>query len=132
MPKKIEEKKEKKEKKVKVDEFFHAVGRRKESTARIRLYPAGNGKVTVGTLTVKKGEVFINSRPAEEYFTGLASRKIYLEPFRTTNTVGRFAVTARVSGGGLNGQLGAFIHGVSRALLQIDKEKFRPILRKKG
>ncbi|MEK7119097.1 MAG: 30S ribosomal protein S9, partial [Patescibacteria group bacterium] len=59
-------------------------------------------------------------------------KKMYLEPFRTTNTVGRFAVSVQAAGGGLSGQLGAVIHGISRALEKVDKEKFRPILKKRG
>jgi len=57
---------------------------------------------------------------------------MYLEPFRTTNTLGRFVVSVRAEGGGLAGQLGATIHGISRALEKVDKEKFRPILKKRG
>ena len=57
---------------------------------------------------------------------------MYLEPFRTTNTMGRFATSIKVVGGGLSGQLGAVIHGISRALEKVDKEKFRPILKKRG
>ena len=60
------------------------------------------------------------------------AKKLYLEPFRTTNTIGRFAVSALIEGGGNRGQLGAFIHAVSRALEQVDKEKFHSILKKKG
>ena len=44
----------------------------------------------------------------------------------------RFAVSIKVKGGGLSGQLGAVIHGISRALEKVDKEKFRPILKKRG
>ncbi|MBI4990628.1 30S ribosomal protein S9 [Candidatus Gottesmanbacteria bacterium] len=112
--------------------FYQAVGRRKESTARVRLYVTGNGEVTIGNQTIKSGEMIINNRPIEQYFAGEMNKRIYMEPFRTTNTVGRFAVSAIISGGGLFGQLGAFIHGVSRSLEKADKEKFRLILKKKG
>ena len=57
---------------------------------------------------------------------------MYQEPFRTTNTLGRFAVSITTTGGGIFGQLGAAIHGLSRALEKVDKEKFRPILKKRG
>lgn len=113
-------------------EFYHAVGRRKEATARVKLFVVTNGKVVVKDRDLKKGETLINYKPIEQYFPGEVYAKLYLEPFRTTNTVGRFAVSAIISGGGPSGQLGAFIHGVSRALEKVDKDKFRSILKKKG
>ena len=113
-------------------QFYHAVGRRKESSARVRLYPQAGGKVMIHDKEVKTGEIIINDRPVEKYFTGLQQAKIYLEPFRTTNSVGRFAVTAKIIGGGHMGQLYAFVHAVSRALCKVDLEKNRPLLRKRG
>ena len=86
----------------------------------------------MGNQTYKKGQIIVNDRPIENYFPGEASKKNYFEPLRTTNTIGRFAITIKVSGGGLNGQLAAVIHGLSRALIQVDPEKFRSILKKKG
>ncbi len=116
------------EKKVRVS-YYEAVGRRKESTARARLYV---GATTVNNVEVGKGAMFVNGREVEKYFAGEVSKKMYLEPFRTTNTIGRFATTIQVAGGGLSGQLGAVIHALSRALVKVDQEKFRPILKKRG
>lgn len=76
--------------------------------------------------------MFVNGRPVEKYFPGEIMKKMYQEPFRTTNTLGRFIVTLKTAGGGLSGQLAATIHAVSRALEKVDKEKFRPILKKRG
>lgn len=104
--------------------YYEAVGRRKESTARVRFH--------VDNDDVSKGSIVVNGRAVEKYFPGEVSKKMYLEPFRTTNTIGRFAVTIKVEGGGLSGQLGAVIHGLSRALVKVDPEKFRPILKKRG
>lgn len=126
---KIQDKKKKKVEKQ--PSFYQAVGRRKEATARVRLY-VGDDEVILKDKVLKKGEMFINCRPIEEYFSGGVARKIYLEPFRTTNTLSRFVVSSKISGGGLSGQLGAFIHGVARALEKVDREKFRPTLKKKG
>lgn len=140
MPKKEKEAPKKEEKKNKVvqkkaeqpkQSFYEAVGRRKEATVRIRLFVTED-KVVLKDKEIKKGEIVINGRPIGQYFPGEVAKKYYLEPFRTTNTLGRFAVSAIVSGGGLVGQMGAFIHGLSRALEKVDKEKFRPILKKKG
>ncbi len=109
--------------------YYEAVGRRKESSARIRLHV---GSVVINGGEVTKGAILVNGREVEKYFSGEVSKKMYLEPFRTTNTIGRFATTIKVEGGGLAGQLGAVIHGLSRALVKVDPEKFRPILRKRG
>ena len=112
--------------------YYEAVGRRKESSARVRLYVVKETAVVIGGKEVEKGAMIVNGRPVEQYFPGEVLKKMYLEPFRTTNTVGRFAVSVQASGGGLSGQLGAVIHGISRALEKVDKEKFRPILKKRG
>lgn len=112
--------------------YYEAVGRRKNASARVRLYVVGEGTVTVGGIALSKGDMIVNGRPAEKYFPGEVMKKMYQEPFRTTNTLGRFAVSITTIGGGLSGQLGATIHGLSRALEKTDKEKFRPILKKRG
>jgi len=112
--------------------YYEAVGRRKESSARVRLYVVNDKSVTVSGVNVEKGGMIVNGRPVENYFPGEILKKMYQEPFRTTNTLARFAVTVKVAGGGLSGQLSAMIHGVSRALEKVDKEKFRPILKKRG
>lgn len=112
--------------------YYEAVGRRKESTARARLYIAKDGKVTAQGAEVAKGSVVVNGKPVETYFAGEVAKKIYLEPFRTTNTISRFATSITVTGGGLSGQLGAVVLAISRALAKADPEKFRAILRKRG
>lgn len=127
--KKVEASKKEEKKKL---SFYQAVGRRKEATARVRLYLVSDGEVKIKDKVIKKGDILVNFRPAEQYFSGEVAKKLYLEPFRTTNTLGRFAISAEISGGGLSGQLGAFIHSVARALEKVDKEQYRPILKKKG
>ncbi len=110
--------------------YYEAVGRRKTSSARVRLYVAES--VTLAGVAVAKGDMIVNGRPVENYFPGEVLKKMYQEPFRTTNTMGRFAVAVKAAGGGLSGQLAAVIHGISRALEIVDKDKFRPILKKRG
>jgi small subunit ribosomal protein S9 len=112
--------------------YYEAVGRRKNATARVRLYVVKDESVVINGTTVAKGDMIVNGRPAESYFPGEIDKKVYLEPFRTTNTIGRFAVSVHTAGGGLAGQLGATLQGISRALEKTDKEKFRPILKKRG
>lgn len=101
--------------------YYEAVGRRKTASARARLYVSAN-----------KGEFTVNGKPVEKFFPGEVYKKMYQEPFRTTNTMSRFAVSVTTTGGGLTGQLGATIHALSRALIKVDEEKFRPILKKRG
>lgn len=112
--------------------YYEAVGRRKTASARVRLYVVPETSVTVKGTAMEKGSMMVNGRPVEKFFPGEVFKKMYMEPFRTTNTLNRFAVSVTTVGGGLNGQLTATIHGISRALEKVDKEKFRPILKKRG
>ena len=98
--------------------YFYGTGRRKSSTARVRLYP-GTGSIT------------INGRDIDEYF-GLETLKLIVnQPFGVTNTIGKFDIVCNVRGGGISGQAGAIRHGVARALLASDEE-FRAALKKAG
>ena len=112
--------------------YYEAVGRRKVSSVRVRLYVVNEGSMTLNGIAMEKGSMYVNSRPIENYFPGEVMKKMYQEPFRTTNTLGRFIVTMKTSGGGISGQLSAALQGISRALEKVDKEKFRPILKKRG
>jgi len=80
---------------------------------------------------VKKGDLFVNGKKFSEYFKAKIAQLEIEEPFKITNTLGKFAITVRVTGGGQKGQLDAIIHGISRALSLIDL-KNRQILKKKG
>ncbi len=83
---------------------YTATGRRKQAVARVILTP-GNGKIT------------INKRPAEVYLPDAS----FAKPFDVTNLAGKFDVKANVKGGGVSGQIGAIVHGISRALSLIDE-----------
>lgn len=134
MPKKIiKENKGKDEKMVKKQNpsYYEAVGRRKVAVARVRLYVT-SGEVRFKDKVVKMGDMIVNMLPIAQYFPGEVFKKLYREPFQITSTEGRFAVSALITGGGLSGQLGAFRLGVARALEKLDKEKYRPILKKAG
>lgn len=99
--------------------FTQAVGRRKEAVARVRLFK-GAAPVTV------------NSMPAPQYFKGPILQKIYQRPFEITETLGKYTATVKIAGGGSSSQLGALVHGLSRALAVADREKFRSPLKKAG
>lgn len=98
--------------------YFYGTGRRKCAVARVRLYP-GTGIITV------------NDKPFERTYGAGAFRDTVVQPLVVTDTVGKFDVLAKVSGGGTSGQVGAIIHGISRALLKVD-ENLRTALRSQG
>lgn len=100
-------------------DYIYAVGRRRRASARVRLY-------------LKKGDIIVNDKPIEQYFPGLIAKKLYLEPFRACNFIDKCSATIKVIGSGQSGQLGAVIHGLARALVKVNPEKFRPILKKNG
>ncbi len=105
--------------KQKTPSYYLGIGRRKEAVARVKL-------------TLDKGPMLVNGMPIEKYFSGEIAKKLYLEPFRTTNTLNHFGVNIKVYGSGNKGQLGAVVHGISRALLVVDTPKYRSILKDKG
>ncbi len=113
-------------------DFTYAVGRRKSAVARVRLYKIIKAGLVWGKEKIEKGKVLVNKKPVGEYFSGEVMMAFYKEPFIATNTLDKYAVTIRVMGGGLKGQLDAALLGIARALSEIDREKFRPILKKKG
>jgi small subunit ribosomal protein S9 len=94
---------------------FLGTGRRKTSTARVRITP-GTGKITV------------NRRAFEVYFPLESQRMTVQQPFVATSTTGKFDVKINVQGGGPAGQAGAVRHGIARALLASDVA-LKPALR---
>ncbi len=124
MAKKTETKKPevKKVVEVKKDSFYQAVGRRKQSSARVRLTISAD----------KKSDFIVNGKPGNEYFRGAFYEEIYMEPFILTETVGRFLTTVKVAGGGASGQVQAVVHGIARSLEKIDKEKYHGVLKAAG
>jgi small subunit ribosomal protein S9 len=99
-------------------EKYHAVGRRKTSTARVILRP-GSGEWTV------------NGRSLQDYFPRILHRKRAEEAFKVTEYDGQFDVTVRVTGGGVTGQADAIRLALARAVLSKDEDT-RHVLRKHG
>ncbi len=100
------------------EQEYVATGRRKTSSARVRL-TAGNGSFT------------INGREVNEYCSTEQHRREVLSPLAEVDLVGKVDVVAKVSGGGVSGQAGAVRLGVSRALEKLDGE-LRVSLKKGG
>ncbi len=98
--------------------MFQGTGRRKESIARVRLVP-GTGNITV------------NGKTMDEYFGSEILKVIVNQPFAVTNTIGKYDVVVKVTGGGYTGQAGAVRHGIARALNEANSE-YRPILKANG
>lgn len=99
-------------------EVYAATGRRKLSVARVRLVP-GSGKITV------------NGREVLDYFKRETLKMIIEQPFKVTETLGKFDVYANINGGGLTGQAGALRLGISRALVEWNPDT-RPALKAAG
>ena len=100
-------------------EQTHALGRRKAAVARVYL-------------TAGKGNVVVNGRALENYFSLDSLRYIVNQPFAVTATEGQFDVKVTVVGGGIKGQAEAIRLGIARALCEINSEANRPALKAAG
>ncbi len=99
--------------------YIEAVGRRKTSSARVRLTPA-----TKTTFT-------INDKELKDYFPTTELSKIIRDVFEAAKPEKDFEVTIQVSGGGTHSQAEAVRHGIARALVALD-EAFRAVVKKEG
>lgn len=99
-------------------QYYEGVGRRKNSTARVRVVQ-GTGKITV------------NSKSSDEYFPRLGDMARIMAPLRASGYEGKLDVSVKVEGGGVTGQTGAVQQGLARALIAMNAE-LRPVLRAGG
>jgi small subunit ribosomal protein S9 len=98
---------------------FWGTGRRKCSVARVQIKPG-------------QGMIMVNNRTLEEYF--VANKQFVQkvrQPLETTANTNKFDIKANVKGGGVTGQAGALLHGLSRALVKADAD-LRSALSKAG
>ena len=107
-----------KTKKIKLDfkDSKYATGRRKKSIAKVWL-KKGTGKIIV------------NGKDYEQYFKRVNHKSELTKPFEIINQSSSYDVRCSVKGGGHSGQVGAMIHGISKALLQFDST-LKPTLKK--
>ncbi len=98
---------------------YRGTGRRKTSTAQVRLIEGGTGVYT------------INGRPIEEYLDYEILINEVKKPIEITGNAGKFDVIIKVVGGGFTGQAGAIRHAISRALLEADASN-RKVLKAAG
>ncbi len=99
-----------KEKTKKAEKYYEAVGRRKTSSARVRIYEK------------KEGGFVVNENKLEEYFPTFELQKKIKSPLEDLNYLEKFFVSAKVYGGGKKSQAEAVRHGIARALIVFDEE----------
>lgn len=99
-------------------EQYYSTGRRKSSSARVFLRPG-------------EGNIMVNGRPLDIYFSRETSRMVVRQPLDVTDLHNKFDIHVTVKGGGITGQAGAVRHALSRALIEYD-ENLRSPLRRAG
>jgi small subunit ribosomal protein S9 len=85
----------------------YGTGRRKSAVARVFLRPG-------------KGDIVVNGKPVDEFFSRETGRMIVRQPLQLTDNLNRFDIYINVDGGGESGQAGAVRHGITRALIDYD------------
>lgn len=103
----------------KAKKYTQATGRRRSATAQARVFEG-------------KQEIIVNDKPISEYFRQPGLAALYLRPFIVTDTLGKYSATVKIVGSGTIGQVGAFVHAISRALAETDPEAYRKPLRDAG
>ena len=96
----------------------YGTGRRKSAVARVFLKPG-------------KGDITVNGKPVDVFFSRETGRMIVRQPLQLTNTLTSFDIYVNVDGGGESGQAGAVRHGITRALIEHDAA-LKPALKKAG
>lgn len=99
-------------------EVINTLGRRKTAVARVYMTPG-------------KGNVTVNKKDYKEFFPVDVLQYKIEQPFKLTETSGKYDVTVNVVGGGINGQAEAIRLGISRALIEVSAEN-KPLLKEEG
>ena len=97
---------------------YYGTGRRKSAVARVYLRPG-------------KGNIMVNGKSIEEFFSRETGRMIVRQPLEVSNHMGTFDILVNVQGGGESGQAGAVRHGITRALISYDAA-LKPALKSAG
>jgi Ribosomal protein S9 len=87
-------------------------------------YATGRRKTSIAKIWLKKGsgKIYVNGKNYEDYFKRANHKMQLLRPFEIINQPTNYDVRCKVKGGGLTGQVGAMVHGISKALLMFDSE----------
>ncbi len=96
-------------------------------------YGTGRRKSAVARVFIKagKGDIIVNDKPVDVFFSRETGRMIVRQPLNLTDTLNQFDILVNVSGGGENGQAGAVRHGITRALIDYNAD-FKPVLKAAG
>jgi small subunit ribosomal protein S9 len=103
------------------ERYVYAIGRRKTSIARVRLYP----------ISEEEKKVIVNNKSVREYFGTVALEGVALAPLKSAGLLDVFRVSIITRGGGLHGQAGAIKLGIARSLIKHDP-LLRPTLKALG
>ncbi len=98
--------------------YNYGTGRRKSAVARVFIKPG-------------KGDIVVNDKPVDEFFSRETGRMIVRQPLTLTEMLGKFDIMVNVTGGGEAGQAGAVRHGITRALIDYDAT-LKPALKHAG
>jgi small subunit ribosomal protein S9 len=98
--------------------YNYGTGRRKSAVARVFIKPG-------------KGEIIVNDKPIDEFFSRETGRMVVRQPLELTEMTGKFDIMVNVAGGGESGQAGAVRHGITRALIDYDAS-LKPALSQAG
>ena len=109
----------------------------KSSNKKIKLdfkdskYATGRRKKSIAKVWLKKGSgnIHVNGKKMADYFKKLNLQIAIFRPLTIVKRENEFDVKCAVKGGGLSGQAGAIIHGLSRAILLFEPE-LKPTLKK--
>ena len=87
-------------------------------------YATGRRKTSIAKIWLKKGsgKIYVNGKNYEDYFKRANHKMQLLRPFEIINQPTGYDVRCSVKGGGHTGQVGAMVHGISKALIQFDSE----------
>jgi len=109
------------------EKYFYAIGRRKESVARVRLFTKKSSDAVEG----EKALIVVNGKDYTQYFSDVNLQYVVESPLKKLKSLNRFKATVLVKGGGSRGQADAVKHGIARALVLFDLN-FRKKLKKSG
>lgn len=110
------------------EKYYEAVGRRKSSIARVRIYTKKSTDESNGE---DRALVIVNDKDYTKYFIEKEMQERVEAPLKKLKSSNRFKATVRVAGGGIMGQAEAIRHGLSRALVLFDAN-FAKKLKKSG
>ena len=87
-------------------------------------YATGRRKTSIAKIWLKKGsgKIYVNGKNYEDYFKRANHKMQLLRPFEIIDQPTGYDVRCTVKGGGHTGQVGAMVHGISKALIQFDSE----------